>query len=189
MSFGRSISVTFLNAKNWQTPFGIMLLVFFITPRLTSAQALTTGSISGSVVDPQAGLLPGVSITATHQPTGTTYEAVTNGEGRFEIFSVRVGGPYRVVAALSGFREQTEAVETVGLGENRTIEFKLTLASERDGHGGGAEHRFNAGRNGGEHPVGNDREPAVYFAQHVRLRAHVALRQPQPGLRGRRTGH
>ena len=129
MKLGRRISVTLLNAKNWRTPFGIMLLVFFITPRLTSAQALTTGSISGSVVDPQGGLLPGVSITATHQPTGTTYEAVTNGEGRFEIFSVRVGGPYRVVAALSGFREQTEAVETVGLGENRTIEFKLTLAS------------------------------------------------------------
>ena len=72
MKLGRRIRVTLLNAKNWQTPFGIMLLVCFMTPRLTSAQALTTGSISGGVVDPQGAVLPGVSVTATHQPTGTT---------------------------------------------------------------------------------------------------------------------
>jgi hypothetical protein len=118
-----------MNAKNWRIPFGIVLLACFISPRLASAQALTTGSISGGVIDPQGAVLPGVTITATHQPTGTNYETVTNGEGRFEIFSVRVGGPYRVVAALSGFRDQAEVVENVGLGENRSIEFKLTLAS------------------------------------------------------------
>ncbi len=94
-----------MDAKNWRTPFGIMLLACLITPRLTSAQALTTGSISGGVIDPQGAVLPGVTITATHQPTGTKYETVTNAEGRFEIFSVRVGGPYSVVAALSGFRD------------------------------------------------------------------------------------
>ena len=118
-----------MNAKKWRTPFGIMLLACFITPRLASAQALTTGSISGSVVDPRGGVLPGVSITATHEPTGTKYETVTNGEGRFEIFSVRVGGPYSVVASISGFRDQTETVESVGLGENRGIEFNLALAT------------------------------------------------------------
>ncbi len=118
-----------MNAKNWRTPFGIMLLACFITPRLASAQALTTGSMSGVVVDSQGAVLPGASITATHQPTGTKYETVSDGEGRFEIFSVRVGGPYSVVATLSGFKDQTETVESVGLGENRGIEFKLAVAA------------------------------------------------------------
>ena len=47
-------------------------------------------------------------MSATHEPTGTKYEAVTGPEGRFQMPSVRVG-PYTLVATLSGFREKTAA--------------------------------------------------------------------------------
>lgn len=60
----------------------------------SSGQNLTSGSISGVAVDPQGAVLPGASVEATHQPTGTQYSTVTDGDGRFLILSVRVGGPY-----------------------------------------------------------------------------------------------
>lgn len=93
------------------------------------AQNVTTGNLSGTVTDQQGGALPGVSVTAVHEPTGTKYEAVTAGDGRFQMAAVRVGGPYKVTASLSGFRDKTESDVTVGLGEAREIDFKLPLAT------------------------------------------------------------
>ena len=69
------------------------------------AQTATSGSIAGTAADQQGGVLPGVSVTAVHVPTGTSYEAVTGGDGSFTIPNVRVGGPYTVKATLAGFRE------------------------------------------------------------------------------------
>ncbi len=55
------------------------------------AQTVTTGDISGTVVDGQGGVLPGATVTATHTDTGTSYEAVTGVDGRYNILNVRVG--------------------------------------------------------------------------------------------------
>src|SRR5581483_9306194 len=94
-----------------------------------SAQTLTTGTLSGHAADQQGGVLPGVTVTAIHEPTGTKYEVITGADGRFQIPNVRVGGPYTVTAALSGFRDATERDVNVALGEDKSVEFKLALAS------------------------------------------------------------
>ena len=59
------------------------------------AQNVTTGNLSGTVSDPQGGVLPGATVTATHEPTGTKYEGLTTAEGRYQMPAVRVGGPYK----------------------------------------------------------------------------------------------
>ena len=41
------------------------------------AQTATTGSLAGTVQDQQGGRLPGVTVTAVHKGTGTTFVAVT----------------------------------------------------------------------------------------------------------------
>ena len=65
----------------------------------------TTGRLVGSVtMKSDQSTLPGVAVTALHVPTGTRYTAVTAADGRFSILNVRVGGPYTVWAAISGFR-------------------------------------------------------------------------------------
>ena len=92
-----------------------------------AAQTLTTGTLSGVAVDQQGGVLPGVTVTAVHEPTGTRYEAVTGGDGQFQVPNVRVGGPYTLTAALSGFREETKRDVNVGLGETRAVAFTLQL--------------------------------------------------------------
>ena len=57
------------------------------------SQTVTTGTIAGLVQDAQGGVLPGVSVTAVHTPTGASYETVTQADGRFSLLNVRVGGP------------------------------------------------------------------------------------------------
>jgi hypothetical protein len=93
------------------------------------SQNVTTGSISGRAVDQQGGVLPGVTVDATHQPTGTQYSAVTDAEGRFLIGSVRIGGPYTVTASLSGFRTQEQVNLSVPLGETLDLNFTLPIAT------------------------------------------------------------
>lgn len=92
-------------------------------------QNITSGSISGTAVDQQGAVLPGATVDATHGPTGSQYSAVTDGEGRFLIPSVRIGGPYTVTVSLSGFRTQEQTNLTVALGETLDLAFQLPLAA------------------------------------------------------------
>lgn len=96
--------------------------------RPVDAQNLTSGSLTGVVTDEQGGVLPGVDIVATHKPTGTVYNAVSQTDGSYAIQAVRVGGPYLVIAKMSGFKDQVLDNVTVNLGEERAIAFKMSLA-------------------------------------------------------------
>ncbi|PYR72485.1 MAG: hypothetical protein DMF86_23475, partial [Acidobacteria bacterium] len=92
------------------------------------AQTVTTGNISGVITDAQGGVLPGATLTAVHTPTGTSYEGVTGGDGRYNILNVRVG-PYSVSVNMPGFRPEKQENLDVQLGETRTADFKLQVAS------------------------------------------------------------
>ena len=92
-------------------------------------QTVTTGSLSGVVTDQQGGVLPGVTVTAVHTPTGAAYEGVTDADGRFSLPNVRVGGPYRVTAQLGGFRQREVTDVQVALGSQREVNFELQLAT------------------------------------------------------------
>jgi len=94
-----------------------------------SAQTVTTGALSGSVVDPQGGALPGATVLAVHRPTGTKYEGVTMADGKFILQNVQVGGPYTVTVTMSGFKKAEQGDILVNLGEERVVPFKLALES------------------------------------------------------------
>lgn len=92
-----------------------------------AAQTVTTGVITGTVVDPQGGVLPGATVVAVHVPTGTTYEGVTLADGKYSLQNVRVGGPYSVTVAMPGFRRDQKTGIGVNLGESSTVNFTLAL--------------------------------------------------------------
>ncbi len=106
----------------------VVLCLLLLGTAAASAQTVTTGSLAGVVVDAQKGVLPGATVIATHTPTGTKYEAVTDSEGRFNILSLRVG-PYTVSAELSGFRKEEQVDVPVTLGEQRSVAFTLKIES------------------------------------------------------------
>src|SRR6187401_953040 len=84
------------------------------------AQGVTTGRITGVVLDAQKGPVEGASVVAIHLPSGTPYETVTREDGRFIIPNMRVGGPYSVVVGPNPggkvFQAQTQDNITVNLG-------------------------------------------------------------------------
>ncbi len=98
------------------------------TARPAAAQTVTTGSMGGTIEDQHGGRLPGVVVVAVHTATGTPYQAVSQPDGRFSILNVRVG-VYTLKATLSGFKDSELKDVIVSLGEERTVLFKLELAS------------------------------------------------------------
>ncbi len=92
-----------------------------------SAQTVTTGSIAGTVTDPQGGVLPSAIVVAVHVPTGTSYETVAKADGRFVILDVRVGGPYTVTVKMAGFKDAEHRDLTVTLGQQLELSFKLEV--------------------------------------------------------------
>src|SRR5437868_2747408 len=80
----------------------------------TAAWAQATAEISGTVKDPSGGVLPGATVTVTQTDTGFKREVVTDVTGAFSFPGIPIG-PYRLDAALQGFRSyaQTGIVLTV----------------------------------------------------------------------------
>jgi hypothetical protein len=93
------------------------------------AQGVTTGSITGVVLDAQKQAVPGASVVALHEPSGTRYEATTRADGRFSLPGMRVGGPYTVTATLSGFQPQTIKDVIVSLGVASDLALTLGQAA------------------------------------------------------------
>src|SRR5947199_3318940 len=69
----------------------------------TTAWAQATAQISGTVRDQSGAVLPGVAVTATQSETGIARTAVTNETGSYVLSNLPLG-PYRLEAALTGFR-------------------------------------------------------------------------------------
>src|SRR5262245_5163149 len=87
----------------------------FASAPLAWGQTVTTGALSGTVLDESGGVLPGASVEALHEPTGSRYSAVTGTDGHYSILNVRVGGPYSVSVTMSGFNPQKQAGIQVAL--------------------------------------------------------------------------
>src|SRR5213594_242574 len=81
--------------------FLFVLLILVLSAGAAWGQA--TAQISGTVRDSSGAVLPGVEITATQTDTGIARTTVTNETGFYVLPSLPLG-PYRLEAALMGFR-------------------------------------------------------------------------------------
>ncbi len=94
------------------------------------AQGVTTGAVTGIVTNTQQEPVAGASVIAIHEPSGTTYEAVTRADGRFSMPGMRVGGPYSVTVAYVGaggtaFAPETQVDIMVNLGVGTDLVFSV----------------------------------------------------------------
>src|SRR5262245_42851495 len=78
-----------------------VLVALFLSCTQMWAQA--TAQISGTVKDQSGAVLPGVEVTATQTDTGIARSVVTNETGSYVLPNL-VTGPYKLEAALPGFR-------------------------------------------------------------------------------------
>src|SRR3989442_15624407 len=84
-------------------PIALLVVSLVSTMTCTGVWAQATAQISGTVRDQSGAVLPGVEVTATQTATGIARNAVTNETGSFVLPNLPLG-PYRVEAALTGFR-------------------------------------------------------------------------------------
>jgi outer membrane receptor protein involved in Fe transport len=101
------------------------------------AQGVTTGTMTGVVVDANKQPVRDANVIAIHLPSGTSYEAVTRADGRFIMPGMRVGGPYSVTVAYSGsggtaFAPQTQEDITVNLGVSTDLSFTVTAIAVQE---------------------------------------------------------
>jgi hypothetical protein len=68
-----------------------------------AAQAVTAGSMSGTVLDTSGQVVPGADVTIVHERTGEQRTTVTSGVGDFS-FAGLTPGPYTIKVGLSGFK-------------------------------------------------------------------------------------
>ncbi|PMD97345.1 cell envelope biogenesis protein OmpA [Siphonobacter sp. BAB-5405] len=105
----------------------LVTLVLLMAGQSAFAQ-VTTSSISGRVTDVKGETLPGASVVAVHEPSGTRYGTVTNANGLFSLPNVRVGGPYRVTVSFVGYTEQSQTNVFAELGGTATVNVTLSDA-------------------------------------------------------------
>lgn len=108
-----------------------LLLSFTAMLFVISASAqVTTSSMSGKVTANDGESIPGATVVAVHTPSGTTYHAVVNMEGRFVINGMRSGGPYSVEVSCLGYKSVTYTDVTLQLAEVYQLDATLPEDSE-----------------------------------------------------------
>lgn len=104
----------------------VLLAMFVLVGQFLFAQ-VTTSSITGTVTSPTNDPLVGATITALHQPTGTSYTTTSLTRGVFSIPNMIPGGPYRIEVTFVGYQQFVQENLTLALGENTRVDVPLTV--------------------------------------------------------------
>lgn len=101
------------------------LIAMMVISSSASWAQVTTSSMSGLVRDAEGESVIGATVKAVHKPSGTSYGAVTNSNGRFTIQGMRNGGPYEVTVSYVGYKDITYRNITLQLGEVYDLDANL----------------------------------------------------------------
>ncbi len=93
--------------------------------------AQSTAQINGIITDQSGAVLPGVEVVATQTDTGFMRTMVTNETGSYVLANLPVG-PYRLEAALPGFRTYVQTGIVLQVGANPTINAVLQVGQVSD---------------------------------------------------------
>jgi outer membrane receptor protein involved in Fe transport len=92
------------------------------------AQTTTTGSIEGTVTDPNGAAIKGATVTATSPQLISAQTATTKDDGRYQIGNLPPG-KYKVTVDAGGFAKYTSADFEVNLGRTSSADASLQLGT------------------------------------------------------------
>ena len=163
----------------------LLVLLAFIYAGDIYAQGNTTSSINGVVNDSKNGSLPGATILAVHEPSGSRYSTTTDFDGHFRISNMRVGGPYKIEVTFVGFTTYTETGTYLQLGDSKSM--KIVLRDETNQLTevvvtGRKDPTFNSKRTGAQTVIDHDKiNELPSLSRNI---ADFARLTPQAQLRG-----
>lgn len=103
----------------------LLTAVMLVLTNMAFGQGNTTSSLNGRVTDANGESLPGATVVAVHNPTGSRYGNITNADGFYRIPNMRVGGPYTVTVTFVGYKEFTQENVFLTLGQAFRINVEL----------------------------------------------------------------
>ncbi|MBI5771719.1 MAG: TonB-dependent receptor [Verrucomicrobia bacterium] len=107
-------------------------VVAFMGLALTSlafAQGVVSSGITGMVRDNTGKAVAGATLTATHTPTGTGYDAISSETGRYNFRGLIVGGPYTIAVTAPGFKSVERTDVNTALGQDIDLNINLEASS------------------------------------------------------------
>src|SRR5262245_6792248 len=116
--------------RRFSRPALLLLLAFAALASSAYAQG-GRAELNGVITDQGQAVLPGVTVTVTHESTGQTRQAVTSGEGRF-IIPTLVPGTYTIKAELQGFETTMRTGLVIGVGQEITVNLAMNLSGVRE---------------------------------------------------------
>ena len=102
----------------------LVMGALLLAPTVSHAQEAV---LSGTVTDTTGGVLPGVVVTAVHDATGNSFEAVTDEAGGYRL-SVRIG-TYRVRLELPGFASLERTGLQLQVGQQAVVNLQMSPAT------------------------------------------------------------
>src|SRR4029453_6117723 len=111
--------------------FLTIVVIFAVTLGLAAVAQDATGLVSGLIRDSLGGAIPGATVRAVNEASGTSVEAVSDGQGSFRIAGL-APGEYRVEATLDGFETATRKV-VLDAGQTAAVDLTLAPACINEG--------------------------------------------------------
>ncbi len=109
--------------KQFFKKFAALAVILLVTT--TAYAQVTTASMGGKVTSTDDEPIVGVTVVATHEPSGTVYGSITNEDGRFSIQGMRSGGPYIVEFSSMGYETVQYKEIALQLGELYSLNCEL----------------------------------------------------------------
>ena len=99
-----------------------------VVPVSVAWAQLSTAQLSGRITDESGATLPGVTVTVTQTDTGLTRSVVTNETGTYVLPNLPTG-PYRLEAALQGFRTYVQTGIVLQVAATPTINVVMAIGN------------------------------------------------------------
>jgi hypothetical protein len=103
----------------------VVFLCMLVFASAVMAQA-TSGSIAGTVTDPNGAVVPGAKVTAVHTPTGREYHAESSDAGLYS-FPALPPGPYEVTLVHPGFKKLVRSGIEIRVGSRADLDLRLEV--------------------------------------------------------------
>src|ERR1700687_1483160 len=107
----------------------VLALTLAVFATSAAAQTITTGSIEGSVTDPNGAAVPGVVVTATGPQTLVPRSSTTDDSGHYRIAALSPGIYTVTIEAAKGFAKNEKPNVGVNLDKTSAVDVQLALAT------------------------------------------------------------
>jgi hypothetical protein len=93
------------------------------------AQGVTTGAVSGTILNDQGQPVQSAQIEVVNRATGARSAGTSRGDGRYYVQGLEVGGPYTVTVRRIGFTPRDTTNVYVALGQNARVDMMMVTSA------------------------------------------------------------